>query len=56
MVVPVVVLVTTPDHVVDHKWSVGVPELSSYTWLPKGVIFQGEHVSDGADGGASDHC
>ena len=36
----VVVSVTTADHVVDHKWSIGVPELSSYTWLSKGVIFK----------------
>ena len=54
MVVLMVVPVTTADHVVDHKWSVGVPELSSYIWLSKGVIFQGEHFG-GASYGSSDH-
>ena len=52
--VPVVVPMTEPDHVVDHKWSIGVPELSSYTWLSKGVIFQGEHFCD-ASYGSGDH-
>ena len=55
MVVPVVVLVTTPDHVVDHKWSVGVPELSLYKRLSKGVIFQGEHVCGAVGRNAGDH-
>ena len=54
MVVLTVVPVTTVDHVVDHKWSIGVPELSSYTLLSKGVIFQGEHFG-GASYGSSDH-
>ena len=52
MVVPM----TSPDHVVDHKWSVGVLRLSSYLWVSIFVIFQGEHFGGGADGGAGDHC
>ena len=55
MVVPVVVLVTTPDHVVDHKWSVGVPGLSSYIWVSIVVIFQEEHVCGAAGRNAGDH-
>ena len=49
-------LVTTADHVVDHKWSVGVPEISSYLWVSIFVIFQGEHFGGGANGVAGDHC
>ena len=45
---------TTSDYVVDHKWSVGVPRLSSNIWVSKDVIFQGEHI-DGDAGGADDH-
>ena len=31
---------TTPDHMVDHDWSVGVPRLDHpYIWVSKGVIF-----------------
>ena len=55
MVVLVVMRVTTPDHLVDHKWSIGVPRLSSYIWISNDVIFQGEHFGGGADRGASDH-
>ena len=51
MVVPM----TSPDHVVDHKWSVEVLRLSSYLWVSIFVIYQGERF-DGADGGAGDHC
>ena len=55
MVVLVVVRVTTPDHLVDHKWSIGVPRLSSYIWISNDVIFQGEHFGGGADRDAGDH-
>ena len=49
-------LVTTPDHMVDHDWSVGVPRLSySYIWGPKGVIFNEEHLGRGAGCGTGDH-
>ena len=54
MLVVKVVLVTTPDHMVDHKWSVGVPRLGSQIWISKGVIFQGEQIGGGAGSGA-DH-
>ena len=52
--VPVVVPVTEPDHVVDHKWSIGVPRLSSYIWLSRGVIFQREHFYSDAGRGFGD--
>ena len=39
VVVLVVVPVTILDHVVDHKWSVGVPRSSSYVWVSKIRIF-----------------
>ena len=55
MVVLVVMWVTTPDHVVDHKWSIEVPRLSSYIWISNDVIFQGEHFGGGADRGAGIH-
>ena len=35
---------TTPDHVVDHKWPEGEPRLSWYILVSKSVIFQGERV------------
>ena len=54
VVVLMVVPMTSPDHVVDHKWSVGVLRLSSYLWVSIFVIFQ-EHFGGGADGGAGDH-
>ena len=54
MLVVKVVLVTIPDHMVDHKWSVGVPGLSSYIWVSKVVIFHREH-GGGADDGTGDH-
>ena len=56
VVVLMVIPMTSPDHVVDHKWSVGVLRLSSYLWVSIFVIFQGEHFGGGADGGAGDHC
>ena len=43
-----VVLMTTPDHVVDQKWSVVVPGSSLYICIAKVGIFQGEHDSGGA--------
>ena len=43
--------VTTPDHMVDHDWQVGVPRLSyPYNWVSKGVILHEEQVGGGADG------
>ena len=51
----IVVPVTTPKHVVDHKWSIEVPEQSEYTWVSVGVFFLGEYVGGGAGGGAGDH-
>ena len=45
---------TTPDHVVDHDWSVGVTRLSSYIWVSKVVIFHREY-GGGADDGTGDH-
>ena len=44
----------TPDQIIDHKWSVGVPRLGSQIWVSKGVIFQGEQIGGGAGSGA-DH-
>ena len=38
VVVVIVVLETTPNHVVDYKWSIGKPRLSKYISVPKGVI------------------
>ena len=55
MVLLVVSPVTTDDHVVDHKWSVGVPGLSSYIWVSIVVIFQEEHVCGAAGRNAGDH-
>ena len=49
------VLVTTPDHVVDHKWSVGGPGLGSYILVSIVVIFQGEHVCGAVGRNAGDH-
>ena len=47
--------VTTPDHMVDHDWQIGVPRLSyPYNWVSKGVIFHKEQVGGGADGGTDD--
>ena len=39
---------TTPDHVVDHDWSVGVNRLRSYIWVSKVFISHGEHLGGGA--------
>ena len=48
-------LVTTPDHMVDHDWSVGVPRLGyPYIWVSNGVIFHREHVGGGAGCGTGD--
>ena len=49
MVMLVVVLVTTSDQLLDHKRSVGVPRLSSYIWVSKGVLFRVGHFG-GYDG------
>ena len=47
---------TTPNHMVDHDWSVGLPKLSyPYTWVSKVIIFHREQVGGGADCGISDH-
>ena len=39
--------VTTPVHVVDHNWLVGVPRVRYYIWVSKTVIFRGEHIGGG---------
>ena len=38
-----VVSVTTHNHAVDHKWSIGVFRLSSCIWVSIVIIFQEEH-------------
>ena len=48
--------ITTPNHMVDHDWSVGLPKLSyPYTWVSKVIIFHREQVGGGADRGIGDH-
>ena len=44
----VLIPVTSPDHVVDQKWSLGVPRLSLYILVSEKVIFLGEHNGGGA--------
>ena len=46
---------TTPDHMVDHEWSVVEPRLSQYIWVSIGAVFQGEYDGGGANRGACDH-
>ena len=46
---------TTPDHMVDHEWSVEVPRFSQYIWVSIGAVFQGEYDGGGAYRGACDH-